>query len=104
MRPPSPELRDQSVNARRASCGLVCLPWSEATEAVLVLPRTVPWGAEDAMKTVVYTRYGPPEVLRRTDVEMSAPRENDVLVKVHAVSLNRSDWEGLRGKPAYSRI
>jgi NADPH:quinone reductase-like Zn-dependent oxidoreductase len=56
------------------------------------------------MKAVVYTRYGPPDVLRLTDVEMPAPRDNEVLVKVHAVSLNASDWEMLRGKPLYSRI
>jgi NADPH:quinone reductase-like Zn-dependent oxidoreductase len=55
------------------------------------------------MKAVVYTRYGPPDVLRFTDVEKPAPRDNEVLVKVRAVSLNRSDWEALRGKPLYAR-
>ena len=57
-----------------------------------------------AMKAVVYTRYGPPDVLQLTDVETPAPKDNEVLVKVHAVSLNASDWEMLRGKPLYSRI
>ena len=56
------------------------------------------------MKAVVYTRYGPPDVLRLTDVETPVPRGDEVLVKVHAVALNGSDWETLRGKPAYSRI
>jgi NADPH:quinone reductase-like Zn-dependent oxidoreductase len=56
------------------------------------------------MKAVVYTRYGPPDVLRLADVEMPAPKDDEVLVKVHAVSLNASDWEMLRGKPLYSRI
>jgi NADPH:quinone reductase-like Zn-dependent oxidoreductase len=56
------------------------------------------------MKAVVYTRYGSPDVLRFTDVERPAPKDNEVLVKVHAVSLNRSDWETLRGKPLYARI
>ena len=56
------------------------------------------------MKAVVYTRYGPPDVLRFTDVETPVPKDNEVLVKVHAVSLNASDWEVLRGKPLYSRI
>jgi NADPH:quinone reductase-like Zn-dependent oxidoreductase len=56
------------------------------------------------MKAVVYTRYGPPEVLRLTDVDTPVPKDNEVLVKVHAVSLNASDWEALRGKPLYSRI
>jgi NADPH:quinone reductase-like Zn-dependent oxidoreductase len=56
------------------------------------------------MKAVVYTRYGSPDVLRFMDVEKPAPKDNQVLVKVRAVSLNRSDWEALRGKPAYARI
>jgi NADPH:quinone reductase-like Zn-dependent oxidoreductase len=61
-------------------------------------------GGGEALKAVVYTRYGPPEVLRLTDVETPAPKDNEVLVKVHAVSLNASDWEVLRGRPLYSRI
>jgi NADPH:quinone reductase-like Zn-dependent oxidoreductase len=56
------------------------------------------------MKAVVYKRYGSPDVLRFTDVEQPTPKDNQVLVKVLAVSLNRSDWEALRGKPAYARI
>lgn len=56
------------------------------------------------MKAVAYTRYGPPDVLRLTDVETPGPRGDEVLVKIHAVSLNGSDWETLRGKPLYSRI
>jgi NADPH:quinone reductase-like Zn-dependent oxidoreductase len=56
------------------------------------------------MKAIVYTRYGSPDVLRFMDVEEPAPRDNEVLVKVQAVSLNRSDWEALRGKPLYARI
>jgi NADPH:quinone reductase-like Zn-dependent oxidoreductase len=56
------------------------------------------------MKAVVYTRYGSPDVLRLTDVQQPAPKDNEVLVKVRAVSLNRSDWETLRGKPLYARI
>ena len=56
------------------------------------------------MKAVVYTRYGPPEVLGLTDVPAPVPKDGEVLVRVHAVSLNASDWEALRGKPLYSRI
>jgi NADPH:quinone reductase-like Zn-dependent oxidoreductase len=56
------------------------------------------------VKAVVYTRYGPPDVLRITDVQTPTPKANEVLVKVRAVSLNASDWEVLRGKPLYSRI
>src|SRR5688572_12308822 len=56
------------------------------------------------MKAVVYTRYGSPDVLALADVDTPVPGDNEVLVKVHAVSLNASDWEVLRGKPMYSRI
>ena len=56
------------------------------------------------MKAVVYTRYGGPEVLRLTDADIPVPGDGQVLVKVHAVSLNASDWEMLRGKPLYARI
>jgi NADPH:quinone reductase-like Zn-dependent oxidoreductase len=51
------------------------------------------------MKAVVYRRYGPPDVLRLTDVERPVPRDDEVLVKVQAVSLNASDWETLVGNP-----
>jgi NADPH:quinone reductase-like Zn-dependent oxidoreductase len=57
-----------------------------------------------AMKAVVYTRYGPPDVLRLTDVERPAPKDKEALIKIRAVSLNASDWEVLRGKPLYSRF
>ena len=56
------------------------------------------------MKAVVYTRYGPPDVLRLAEVATPAPKDNEVLVKVHAVSVNASDWEMLRGEPLYARI
>jgi NADPH:quinone reductase-like Zn-dependent oxidoreductase len=56
------------------------------------------------MKAVVYDRYGPPDVLRLEDVRVPTPGEKQVLVKVAATSVNLSDWETLRGTPAYSRI
>jgi NADPH:quinone reductase-like Zn-dependent oxidoreductase len=56
------------------------------------------------MKAIVYTRYGPPEVLQLKEVAKPTPRDDEVLIKVHAVSVNRSDWEGLRGKPLYARL
>src|SRR5258708_14722622 len=56
------------------------------------------------MKGVVYARYGPPEVLRLDDIERPRPSDDQVLIKVRAVSVNASDWEMLRGKPLYARI
>ena len=56
------------------------------------------------MKAIVYHKYGLPDVLNLEEVDMPTPKDNEVLVKVHAVSVNLSDWEGLRGKPFYARI
>ena len=56
------------------------------------------------MKAVVYYRYGSPDVLQIQEVPKPIPNEEQILVKVHAVSLNRSDWEGLIGKPFYARM
>src|SRR5258705_13441949 len=43
------------------------------------------------MKAVVYGRYGPPDVLRLADVERPVPGEDEVLVKVKATTVNRTD-------------
>ena len=56
------------------------------------------------MKAIVHYQYGSPDVLKLEEVEKPVPRDNEVLVKVRAVSINGSDWEGLRGKPLYARI
>jgi len=56
------------------------------------------------MKAIVYTEYGPPEVLRLEEVAKPTPSHDEVLVKVQAASVNRSDWEVLTGKPLYARI
>lgn len=56
------------------------------------------------MKAVVYHKYGPPEVLKLEEVEKPVPADDELLIKVQAVSVNRSDWEGLIGKPLYARI
>jgi NADPH:quinone reductase-like Zn-dependent oxidoreductase len=56
------------------------------------------------VKAVVYRNYGPPDVLRLQDVPKPIPADDDILIKVHAVSINGSDREGLIGKPLYARI
>jgi len=48
------------------------------------------WGVEP-LRAVVYHRYGPPDVLRLEDVERPVPEEDEILVKVHATTVNRLD-------------
>ncbi len=50
------------------------------------------------MKAIVFEKYGSPEVLQLKEVAQPAPRENEVLVKVFAASVNYVDWQVLRGK------
>ena len=47
------------------------------------------------MRAVVHDRYGPPEVLRLEDVERPVPKDDEVLVRIHATTVNRTDC-GLR--------
>jgi len=56
------------------------------------------------MKAIVYTEYGSPDVLQFKDVEKPAPKENEVLVKIHAASANPADWHTMRGTPFLARL
>ena len=56
------------------------------------------------MKAIVHHEYGSPDVLKLEEVEKPFPKDHEVLIKIHAVSLNGSDWEGLTGKPLYARL
>lgn len=56
------------------------------------------------MRAVIYDQYGGPEVLHIDDVPTPSPGAGQVLIRVAATSINLSDWECLRGSPAYARI
>ncbi len=52
------------------------------------------------MKAIVYTEYGPPAVFQLKDIAIPTPKDDEVLVKVHAASVNSWDWEHLSKKPS----
>ncbi len=56
------------------------------------------------MKALVYTKYGSPDVLQLKEVEKPAPKDNEVLIKVHAATVNRTDCATIRAKPFFMRI
>jgi NADPH:quinone reductase-like Zn-dependent oxidoreductase len=56
------------------------------------------------MKAMVNMEYGPPDVLELAEVEKPAPRDYEVLLKVHAASVNPADWHLLRGDPYIARL
>ncbi len=56
------------------------------------------------MKAIVCTRFGPPDVLQFAEVEKPAAKDDEVLVKVHAASVNYSTMAYVTGKPAVIRL
>jgi len=57
------------------------------------------------MKAIVYTKYGSPDdVLELREVEIPTPKDDEVLVKVHAVSVNHTDWYLVTGEPFIARF
>jgi NADPH:quinone reductase-like Zn-dependent oxidoreductase len=58
----------------------------------------------ERMKAMVYTEYGPPGVLQLKDVPRPTPLDDEVLIKVHATTVNRTDCGFLRAKPSFVRF
>ncbi|MBE9157403.1 NAD(P)-dependent alcohol dehydrogenase [Nodosilinea sp. LEGE 06152] len=56
------------------------------------------------MKAIAQTEYGPPDVLRLTEVDRPVVRDDTVLVRVRATSVNAGDWHLMRGRPLIARL
>ena len=56
------------------------------------------------MKAIFYNKYGPPEVLKLIEMEKPIPKDNQVLVKIHASSVNYGNLVLLKGVPYLSRL
>lgn len=56
------------------------------------------------MRTIEFTRYGSPDFLNFKEVEIPAPGDREVLVRIHATSINSWDWELLHAEPFANRM
>ncbi len=56
------------------------------------------------MKAIIYTEYGPPEVLRLTEAARPAPKQNELLIKVHATTVTATEATFRRGEPWIARL
>jgi len=56
------------------------------------------------MKAIVCTKYGSPDVLQLQDVEKPALQEDEVLIRIHASSVNARDWRFMRANPFFIRL
>jgi NADPH:quinone reductase-like Zn-dependent oxidoreductase len=56
------------------------------------------------MKAIICTKYGSPDVLQLQEVAKPDPKDDEVLIKIHAASINSRDWRMMRAKPFFIRL
>ncbi len=56
------------------------------------------------MKSIVYTNYGSPEVLKLKSVDKPVPKDNEVLIKIHATTVTATECTFRKGEPYFSRL
>jgi NADPH:quinone reductase-like Zn-dependent oxidoreductase len=56
------------------------------------------------MKAIICPKYGSPDVLQLQEVAKPAPKEDEVLIRIHAASINSRDWRFMRANPFFIRL
>jgi NADPH:quinone reductase-like Zn-dependent oxidoreductase len=56
------------------------------------------------MQAIVYSRYGPPDILEFKEIAKPAAADGEVLIRVHNAAVNPYDWHFMRGKPGFIRL
>ena len=56
------------------------------------------------MKAVICEKYGSPEILNLEEIEKPDPADDELLIRVRAASVNRTDTAYIRGKPFFARL